>query len=348
LPDYNGRPHLHTLANCRNVEFTGIKWANSPQFHLKQNNCDNLWFHDMEIEVDLWGQMNLGKFFGMEGPSARVPTYPLNTDGIDPAASNVLIERVKITNHDDAVAVKPSHNTDSISKCSEHIIVRDVEVHFGVGMTIGSVPPRDSYACVRDVHFENITFYHPYKAIYVKTNPGTTTSMLPGSGGEITNITYTNIVSHNPIWWNIYIGPQQQKQPGGGGPGCMFYPWAGGDDTCATQPLITVSNIQLHNVTTHGGIFPPGIIRGNSTNPMTDIVWDNVHSRGWWKLFGLGFITEFAEGTVINSKPIPAFTNLPASMLEAEEPECPIMKMFKSIVNMIEHAWEFLWPTNWF
>lgn len=179
--------------------------------------------------------MNLAKLFGIDRDwTVTVPTYPLNTDGIDPAASNVLIERVKITNHDDAVAVKPSHSTDDISPCSEHIIVRDVEVHFGVGMTIGSVPPRDSYACIRDVHFSNVTFHHPYKSIYIKTNPGTTTSMLPGSGGEISNITYTDIVIHNPIWWNIYIGPQQQKQPGGGGPGCMLYPLAGGDATCAT------------------------------------------------------------------------------------------------------------------
>ena len=35
-----------------------------------------------------------------------LPTYALNTDGIDPAGKNVLIERVNITNYDDAVAVK--------------------------------------------------------------------------------------------------------------------------------------------------------------------------------------------------------------------------------------------------
>lgn len=126
----------------------------------------------------------------------------------------------------------------------------------------------------------------------------------------------------------------------------MLYPWAGGDDTCATQPLITVSNIQLHNVTTHGGIFPPGVIRGNSTHPMTDFVWDNVHSRGWWKLFGLGFITEFTEGTVTDSKPVPEFMNLPPS--EEEESHCPLKKLFKHLVKMVEHAWEFLWPANWF
>ena len=187
--------------------------------------------------------MNLGKLFGFEGPTVTMPTYPLNTDGIDFYASNVRIERVKITNHDDAVAVKPSHGGYKISNCSEHIHVSDVEVHFGVGMSIGSMSPEDSYSCIRDVHFKNITFHHPYKSIYIKVNPGNTTSMLPGSGGEISNITYTDIVIHKPLWWNIYIGPQQMKEPNGDGPGCMTYPFFGGDPACPTQPLITIKDI---------------------------------------------------------------------------------------------------------
>ena len=35
--------------------------------------------------------------------------FPLNTDGIDPHGTNILIERVNITCFDDAVAVKASH-----------------------------------------------------------------------------------------------------------------------------------------------------------------------------------------------------------------------------------------------
>jgi len=140
-----------------------------------------------------------------------LPTFPLNTDGIDPAGKNILIERVNITNYDDAVAVKPSNNERKYATCSENIIVRDCNVYFGVGMTIGSVPARDYYNCVRNVQFLNIKMYHPFKGIYVKTNPGETSSMLPGSGGEITNILYDGFEIHYPIWWSIYIGPQQQN-----------------------------------------------------------------------------------------------------------------------------------------
>lgn len=151
----------------------------------------------------------------------------MNTDGIDPRGTNVLIERVNVTNYDDAVAVKPAKKTNQIATCSENIMVRDMNVWWGVGLSVGSVKASDDYNCVRNVTFKDSKMYHPLKGIYVKTNPGTTTSMLPGSGGEITHITYDNIEIHNPVWWGIYIGPQQQKQPGGHGPGCMFYPFGG-------------------------------------------------------------------------------------------------------------------------
>jgi Glycosyl hydrolases family 28 len=39
----------------------------------------------------------------------NIPTYPLNTDGIDPSGSNIIIRNLTITCHDDAVAVKPMH-----------------------------------------------------------------------------------------------------------------------------------------------------------------------------------------------------------------------------------------------
>merc|ERR1719498_1746689 len=53
------------------------------------------------------------------------PTMPLNTDGVDPAGSNVTIRNVKITNWDDAVAVKPGHKTDIVAKdgCSQDITI---------------------------------------------------------------------------------------------------------------------------------------------------------------------------------------------------------------------------------
>jgi hypothetical protein len=303
-----GRPNLIEMKSCEHVEFTGIKWMNSPYYHMHHKDINEFYYHDFEIFVDWWGQFILGQFLLARDDEFTIgdftlPTYPLNTDGIDPAGSNILIERVNITNFDDAVAIKPQKSTGKVSSCSENIIVRDCVVTFGVGMTIGSVPPNDDYNCVRNVTFQRVVFYHPFKAIYVKTNPGTTKSMLPGSGGEITNILYEDMTIHHPIWWSVYIGPQQQKQPGGDGPGCLFYPIGG----CETQPLIHVANITLRNVQQFGNILPPGIVRCNSTYPCTGFVFENVNADGWWKWFGLGYITEEVHGEVMFSSPAPAF-----------------------------------------
>ena len=73
--------------------------------------------------------------------------------------------------------------------------------------------------CIRNISFRNANLSYPFKGIYIKTNPG------DKGDGEITNISYENIYMKRPIWWAIYLGPQQQKQPDGGGPGCMLYPY---------------------------------------------------------------------------------------------------------------------------
>ena len=73
----------------------------------------------------------------------------------------------------------------------------------------------------------------PLKGIYIKTNPGNEGS------GQVKNIVFQNFTMDRPIWWAIYIGPQQQKQPDGGGPGCMLYPYDP-HNTCETQPLIDI------------------------------------------------------------------------------------------------------------
>ena len=60
----------------------------------------------------------LGKDLPNVFGSSGFPTFPLNTDGIDPSGTNVYIRNVNITNYDDAVAVKPAHNTNKIATCA--------------------------------------------------------------------------------------------------------------------------------------------------------------------------------------------------------------------------------------
>ena len=155
---------------------------------------------NLEIRVNVEKQKHLAIKFGKFDFNLGIPTFPLNTDGIDPSGSNIIIRNVNITCYDDSVAVKPGHSNNKIAICAENILVENLITYMGIGMTIGTVPPNKHQACVRNVTFRNIVQHNPIKAIYVKTNPGT-------GSGLIENILFENFTINDPIWWAIYIGP---------------------------------------------------------------------------------------------------------------------------------------------
>lgn len=106
-------------------------------------------------------------------PSPTLPMYALNTDGIDPQGSNILMERLNITSYDDAIAIKAIvAGTKEISNCTENVMIRDINVYWSTGLTIGSVIPHDGQgACIRNVTFKDSKVYHPFKGIYIKNDP---------------------------------------------------------------------------------------------------------------------------------------------------------------------------------
>lgn len=188
-------------------------------------------------------------------------------------------------------------------------------------MSIGSVSPNPNHHCVRRIKFRNIEFNYPIKAIYVKTNPG------EDGTGEISDILYENIKIYQPLWYAIYIGPQQQEQPDGTGPGCMIYPFKG----CKTQPLVPLTNITLNNISSTGGILTPGVIRCNQTRPCS-VNLRNIHyERSWWTAFNGSFITEYVDGEVDN-------VNIPVRFGEASE---RVFELF-TLENVLNFVDDFL------
>lgn len=71
--------------------------------------------------------------------------------------------------------------------------------------------------------------------------------------------------------------------------------------------MITFANITLKDVTIHGSILPPGIVRCGPTNPCTGFVFDNVKADGWWKYLRANYITENVYGIINESHPAPGF-----------------------------------------
>lgn len=289
LTSYDNRPDLLSFQSSQNLIIDGITLTNSPKYHLALWDVLDVTVQNVNIKVNVTDK------------DSTIPTFPLNTDGIDIRGRNAIFRNLTIENFDDAVAIKPTHSGESIfTNCTENILVENSRVTFGVGMSIGSVPPNPNNACIRNITFRNITFDNPIKAIYIKPNPG------DKGTGLIANITYENIIINDALWWAIYIGTQQQKQPHEDGTGCsFFYPLPG--SRCDANPRVTVTGVVLRDVTIHGGILSPGIIKCNETNPCTDFVFENVNVYNPSKFpINDGFLCENAYIDVKNSnlKPI--------------------------------------------
>lgn len=285
------RPYILHMTDSKNIVVEDIEFRNSPSYHLYIERSRDILIRYVKVRVDIDEQRKLIEHHG--GFWKGVPIFPLNTDGIDVSGINVLIHDCDIENFDDAIAVKAMHGGYKYGNCSENFEIKDIKVSWGVGMTIGAVPPVQSVNCVRNVTFKNVVFEHPFKAVYVKTNPS-----REGTG-IIDNILYENLTINNPVWWSIYIGPQQQKQPDGGGPGCLFYPLS----PCPTDPDVSITNLGLKDVTINNPVLLPGIIRCNKENPCKGFYFDNVNVKGWNSWWS--YTCENIEGWSRHSKPKP-------------------------------------------
>lgn len=152
----------------RNIEMKNVFITNGPRYQISLHDCEEIEMHDFEIYVDVWGQLSLQKFYGgvmsksfekyrdLPNLSIGAPMFPLNTDAIDTWSRNVTFRRLKITNFDDAIVPKPCNQAHQICKCTENILAEDIQSTFTVGMSLGSVPPNDDHACIRNITFRNI------------------------------------------------------------------------------------------------------------------------------------------------------------------------------------------------
>ena len=202
--------------DCNRTKINDLILKNSPQFHLKYDECHDGRIENLAIKVNTTAQLRLVKYFQYKGWPFM---FPFNTDGIDPAGARFHIYNLSVQNFDDVVVPKP---LDDNFDCTRDIWVENVTAKFGIGMAIGSLSPSAGRDCIRNVTAVNWKMIRPIKAIYVKSNPG------HEGTGIIENLYFKNFTMYKPIWWPIYIGPQQMKEPDGDGPGCMFYPFGKG------------------------------------------------------------------------------------------------------------------------
>lgn len=114
-------------------------------------------------------------------------------------------------------------------------------------------------------------------------------------------------VMESPLWWSIWIGTQQQSQPGGFSTGCSFlYPLP--NTTCPTDPQVTVANITLRNITINTPLLTPGVLLANASNPATGLIFDGVVVTGnaSWPVDGGNYLCESVQGIATGgTTPVP-------------------------------------------
>lgn len=259
------RPDMIYFKESRDLTVDSLYLYSSPKYSINFVDCADVVIHDVTIFIN--STLARGR------DNHKSVTYALNTDGIDLAATNVTVYNNVITNYDDAIVAKPCKSNWKYCTCSGNMLAYNNTINYSTGLTIGSVPPNDNINCVRNVTFRDSVMHRPLKAIYIKPNPGT------NGIGIIEDITYENIAIDHALWWTVWIGPQQQNQPGGGsdGTGCNFlFPFI---PVCPTQPLVTMNNVVLRNVhavETLPLFEGPGVILCDESNPCTNFVFDNV------------------------------------------------------------------------
>ena len=254
------RPTMIQIKDSTNILIEKLSLLNSPRFNIYADNVLHLEARYLTIWVDTQKQQQISKL------SSSI-MFPFNTDGIDVIGQDIHLHHLNISNYDDSVAVKPSRVTNlplenRSMNCSQDILVEEVIIFRGVGLSIGSVSSTKDN-CIRNIFFRNIQANQPLKLIYIKTG-GLDGATEPQA--LIENITYSNIIATNSLMYPIYIGPQQQKEPDGTGDG--FWP--------PTNPYVTIRNISIVNVKLTKSHSYPGIIRCNISNPCTNITFKNT------------------------------------------------------------------------
>lgn len=180
-----------------------LNLRNSPKYFID--------IKDVQTVIIRWCNIDTSIF----DPDSASITYPLNTDGINIAATDVLIHDLTIKSHDDAIAIKPCHLYYKYCTCSSNMFINNIAIVYSTGLAIGSITPQPWFNCIRNITFDKISLKQPYKSIYLKTSPNSEYSLNSDMiSASVSGVTFKNIRIKSPIWWVIYLGPQQMEASG--------------------------------------------------------------------------------------------------------------------------------------
>ncbi|KAJ7943656.1 Polygalacturonase [Quillaja saponaria] len=139
-----------------NATVTGITIQNSPQFHLKFDNCMGVLVHDVSVSS---------------------PGDSPNTDGIHlQNTKDVLIHSSSLACGDDCVSIQTG--------CS-NVYIHNVNCGPGHGISIGSLGKDNTRACVSNITVRDIIIHNTMNGVRIKT--------WQGGVGSVQGVLFSNI-----------------------------------------------------------------------------------------------------------------------------------------------------------
>ena len=239
------RPRLMHIIHSKNILVEHILFKNSPFWTFWAEYCDGMVIRYSDV-------------------SARITDIPehtlidlqaFNTDGFDVTGKNVHIHDCNIWNQDDCIAVKDD---------AENMLFERISCS-GLGLVIGSIGSNQ----VRNITFRDSVLPRTFKGIYMKTRWNDSAPV--GDIASISDILYQNITMYRPQQYPIWIGPAQQT----GQPCDLLWPQAE-KAQCLMSGYQTWKNILLKDIYIINPDNSPGVLMGNASNPMQNVVFDNV------------------------------------------------------------------------
>jgi hypothetical protein len=233
------RPFMINFNTCNTLLVNGVTLQNGPTEHLTFSNCTNVTIDNLTVSA---------------------PSTSPNTDGIDPAGTNILVENCNVSVGDDDIVMKPQD-----CYCS-NITVTNCTIGGGHGLSIGG----ETNDGLNGMTISNITFNNTIAGIRLKA--------ARGQGGLVQNVSVNNVTMNNveyPININSYYNQ-------------------GSVPTTPTDPAQTVTsltpiwqNISISNLTAtmttldsnYKGSYC-GIIWGLPEEPVNGVTLSNVNLQG--------------------------------------------------------------------
>jgi len=239
------RPMLFRITRSKDIIVENLLFKDSPYWTFFSDKSDGLIVRYSAVDAR-WDQKDRHTLLDLQA---------FNTDGFDVTGKNVYMHDLSIWNDDDCISVKDG---------SEDMLFERISAS-GLGLVIGSI----GQTRVNNITFRDSVLHHTFKGIYMKTRWYDVGPI--GETAMISNILYENITIDEPEQWGIWIGPAQQT----GQPCPLYWPIVDRSE-CLMSGAQTWVNITLKDITINNPIKSPGVLLGNSSNPMQNVIFENV------------------------------------------------------------------------